>query len=274
MERRDDGMFDSFVTQVVRAAVDGIGPFKGARELVDPHRRRGLSTSAVVDRVVRTQVTQAAAQGALSGLGGLVTMLAGLAPATAASMFVQARLSAAIAHAHGHDLDDPLVRDRIGRLVTGSSVSTGVQKAGREAGERAAKALVPRVQAKAASRSGRADGGGQGGRTDRHPGRRHLRRQGDPGGRCRRGRRGRPRDHPPGGREGAPGVRSAPPPGVVPLTRRRRPAAGWSWPPAWRWRRRSPRPCRRPRRTPGSPRPRSARPPPCRARRTPAPRPS
>ncbi len=165
LERRDDGMFDSFVTQVVRAAVEGIGPFKGARELVDPHRRRGLSTSAVIDRVVRTQVTQAAAQGAVSGLGGLVTMLAGLAPATAASMFVQARLSAAIAHAHGHDLDDPLVRDRIGRLVTGSSVSTGVQKAGREAGERAAKVLVPRVQAKAASRvAARAATGKAGGR--------------------------------------------------------------------------------------------------------------
>lgn len=165
VHRRDDGMFDSFVTQVVRAAIDGIGPFKGARELVDPWHRKGLTTTAVVDRVVRTQVTQAAAQGAVSGLGGLVTMLAGLAPATAASMFVQARLCAAIAHAHGHDLDDPLVRDRVGRLVMGTSMSTGVQKAGREAGERAAKALVPRVQAKAASRlASRAAVGKAGGR--------------------------------------------------------------------------------------------------------------
>lgn len=150
--RRDDGPFDHLITQVVRAAVDGIGPFKGARDLVDPLRRKGYSTSAVVDRVVRGQVTQAAAQGAVSGLGGLVTMLAGLAPATAASMFVQARLSAAIAYAHGHDLDDPRVRDTVARLVTGSSVSSGVQKAGREVGERAAKSLIPRVQARAASR--------------------------------------------------------------------------------------------------------------------------
>lgn len=163
MRRGEDGMFDSFVTQVVRAAIEGIGPFKGARELVDPWHRKGLTTTAVVDRVVRTQVTQAAVQGAVTGLGGVVTMLAGLAPATAASMFVQARLSAAIAHAHGHDLDDPLVRDRIGRLVLGTS--TGVQKAGREAGERAAKALVPRVQARAASRvASRAAAGKAGGR--------------------------------------------------------------------------------------------------------------
>jgi hypothetical protein len=152
VDRRDDGMFESVVGRVVQVAIDGIGPFKGARELVDPHRRRGLTTAAVVDRVVRTQVTQAAAQGAVSGLGGLVTALAGLAPATAASMFVQARLTAAIAHAHGHDLDDPAVRDRIAAVVTGTSMSAGVQKAGREAGERAAKALVPRVQARAASR--------------------------------------------------------------------------------------------------------------------------
>ncbi len=163
VHQREDGVFDSFVTQVVRAAIEGIGPFKGARELVDPWHRKGLTTTAVVDRVVRTQVTQAAVQGAVTGLGGVVTMLAGLAPATAASMFVQARLSAAIAHAHGHDLDDPLVRDRVGRLVLGTS--TGVQKAGREAGERAARSLVPRVQAKAASRlASRAAAGKAGGR--------------------------------------------------------------------------------------------------------------
>lgn len=150
--RRDEGPFDQFITQVVKAAIEGIGPFKGARDLVDPLRRKGFSTSAVIDRVVRGQVTQAAVQGAVSGLGGLVTMLAGLAPATAASMFVQARVSAAIAYAHGHDLDDPRVRDRVAHLVTVTSASAGVHKVGREVGERAAKSLIPRVQAKAASR--------------------------------------------------------------------------------------------------------------------------
>ncbi len=146
-------MFDGLVAQVVGAAIDGFGPFKGAADLVDPLRRKGFSTDAVVDRLIRTQVTQATAQGAASGIGGLMTMLAGLAPATAASMFVQARLVAAIAYANGHDLADPLTRDRVERLVTDSSMSTGMQKAGREAGERAAKALVPRVQARAAART-------------------------------------------------------------------------------------------------------------------------
>ncbi len=158
-------MLDSFVAQVVRAAIDGFGPFKGAADLVDPLRRKGFSTDAVVDRLVRTQVTQATAQGAASGIGGLMTMLAGLAPATAASMFVQARLVAAIAYAHGHDLADHRTRDRVAQLVSDSSMSTGVQKAGREAGERAAKALVPRVQARAAaSISARAVAGRSGGR--------------------------------------------------------------------------------------------------------------
>jgi hypothetical protein len=68
-------------------------------------------------------------------------------------MFVQARLAAAIAYAYGHDLDDPIVRDRITRLVAGASASTGARKAGVEMGERAAKQLVPRLQARAAARS-------------------------------------------------------------------------------------------------------------------------
>lgn len=152
VQRRDDGPFDQLVHRIVEAAIDGIGPFKGARELVDPLYRKGLHTQAVVDRVVRGQVTQATVQGAVSGLGGLLTALAGIAPATAATMFVQARLTAAVAHAHGHDLDDPGVRDRIAHLVQGGGASAGAQKVARDVGERAVKQVLPRVQARAAAR--------------------------------------------------------------------------------------------------------------------------
>lgn len=153
LARRDDGLLDRALTEIVRRAIEGIGPFKAAADLVEPLRRKGLSTHHIVTRLVRTQTTQATVQGTVAGVGGLVTAAVGLLPATAAAMFVQARLVAAIAHAHGHDLADPLVRDRITRLVAGGSASTGAKKVGVEMGERAAKQLVPRVQARAASRS-------------------------------------------------------------------------------------------------------------------------
>lgn len=153
VERRDDFSFDGILHRVVQHAIEGIGPFKGARDLVDPLQRKGLRTEAVVNRVVRGQVTQATVQGAVSGVGGLVTALAGLAPATAAAFFVQARLVAAIAHAHGHDLDDPFVRDRIARLVGASGASAGAQKVARDVGERAVKTVLPKVQARAAVRA-------------------------------------------------------------------------------------------------------------------------
>lgn len=151
--RRDDGMLDRALTEIVKRAIDGVGPFKGAPDLVEPLQRKGMSTHQIVSRLVRTQTTQATLQGAAAGVGGLVTAAVGLLPATAAAMFVQARLVAAVAHAHGHDLADPLVRDRIARLVAGGSASTGAKKAGVEMGERAAKQLVPRLQSRAAARS-------------------------------------------------------------------------------------------------------------------------
>lgn len=163
LQKRDDFSFDGILHRVVQHAIEGIGPFKGARELVDPLYRKGLHTQAVVDRVVRGQVTQATVQGAVSGVGGLVTALAGLAPATAAAFFVQARLVAAIAHAHGHDLDDPFVRDRIAHLVGASGASAGAQKVARDVGERAARSVIPKVQARAAARVATRVASGRGG---------------------------------------------------------------------------------------------------------------
>jgi uncharacterized membrane protein YcjF (UPF0283 family) len=153
LQKRDDFSFDGILHRVVQHAIEGIGPFKGARELVDPLYRKGLHTQAVVDRVVRGQVTQATVQGAVSGVGGLVT----------AAFFVQARLVAAIAHAHGHDLDDPFVRDRIARLVGASGASAGAQKVARDVGERAARTVIPRVQARAAARVATRAATGRGG---------------------------------------------------------------------------------------------------------------
>ncbi len=163
--RRDDSMLDRALSEVVRAAIDGVGPFKGAADLVEPLRRKGLTTGAIIDRLVRTHVTQATLQGAVAGLGGLVTATVGLVPATAASMFVQARLCAAIAHAHGHDLAHPGLRIAIGGIVAGSTVPTGGRKVGVEMGERAARVVVPKVQARAAARvASRAAAGRTGGR--------------------------------------------------------------------------------------------------------------
>jgi hypothetical protein len=152
LERRDDSVVDRALYEIVRLAIEGVGPFKGAADLVEPLRRKGMTTSAIVTRLIRTQCTQATAQGAVAGLGGLVTATVGLVPAAAAAVFVQARLVAAIAHSHGHDLDDPAVRNRIIQLVTGASAATGAKKVGMEMGERAARSVAPRLQARAASR--------------------------------------------------------------------------------------------------------------------------
>lgn len=160
---RDDGMLDRAMAQVVRAAIEGFGPFKGAPDLVAPLRRRGLTTGAVVDRLVRTQTTHATLQGAVSSVGGIATATVGLVPAAVASMFVQARLCAAIAHAHGHDLDDPRVRADIARLVSGSTVPTGSRKVGVEMAEQAARTVVPQLRSRAAARVATRAAAGRGG---------------------------------------------------------------------------------------------------------------
>lgn len=142
----------SWLGRAVDAGIDGIGLFKGARDLVEPLRHRGMRPDQITDRLIKTQCGHAAVQGAATSVGGLATAAIGAPIGLAGSLLVQARLAAAIAYAHGHDLADLTVRDRIEAVVSGAPENAAVKSTGITAGKRAAGYLVPQVQKRAAAR--------------------------------------------------------------------------------------------------------------------------
>jgi hypothetical protein len=148
-----DGMLTAWLGRAIDAGIEGVGPLKGARDLVDPLRRKGMSAEAIVDRLVKTQSGHAAMQGAVTSAGGLATAAIGAPVGLAATLLVQARLAAAIAYAHGHDPVKPDVRERIEACVSGATDSTATKRAGIASGRKAAGYVLPRIQQRAAARA-------------------------------------------------------------------------------------------------------------------------
>jgi hypothetical protein len=150
---KTDSLLRSWLQRAVDAGIDGIGPLRGGRDLVEPLRRKGMTAEQIIDRLVATQSGHAAIQGAVTSVGGFATAAIGAPLGLAATLLVQGRLTAAIAHAYGHDLSDPVVRDAIGTCVWGTTEAVAARSTGVAAGTKAASVVLPRIQANAAKRA-------------------------------------------------------------------------------------------------------------------------
>jgi hypothetical protein len=91
--------------QIVRAAIHGAGPMKGAVVVAEQHLATYPDQEKAIQRLIATHVRLAAASGFLSGLGGVVTLPVTI-PASLAGLYVLgARMSAGIAHLRGYDVE-------------------------------------------------------------------------------------------------------------------------------------------------------------------------
>lgn len=111
------GFTEGFLQKVLDRAVAGTGPFHGAQAVADEAlREAGGDVDAAVEALIGSHVRLAGAQGFLTNIGGLVTMVVTVPANVTGLVMVQLRLHAAIATLRGHDLADPGVRAAL--LVT------------------------------------------------------------------------------------------------------------------------------------------------------------
>jgi hypothetical protein len=112
--------------QIFEIAVDGLGPFQGAVAVAN--RQRVAHNGDVVPAasvLIEQHVRLAGAQGFVTGLGGLATMVVALPANLSGLAIIQARMVAAIAHLHGYDLASLKVRTAVAAVLLGSD---GVQE--------------------------------------------------------------------------------------------------------------------------------------------------
>lgn len=125
-----DQIADSFVQQLARGALQGVGPLAPARDVAEEALATQLDPETAIDEVVADHTRLAAANGFLTGLGGFVVLPVAV-PANLLGFYtLAARMVAAIAHIRGHDIDQPESRVAVLAALTGDDVGKLLGKAG------------------------------------------------------------------------------------------------------------------------------------------------
>jgi hypothetical protein len=104
---------------IVDFAIYGNDAFPGARTVAARAVQAKSDREAAIESVITQHVAMASAQGFLTSVGGLITVVVGL-PANIAGMAVlSVRMIAAVAHLRGYDVEDPRVRSAITMAMLG-----------------------------------------------------------------------------------------------------------------------------------------------------------
>lgn len=113
----------TLVSRVSEQAITGLGPLKSADALAAEY----MNDPAYPDKatriraLIRWESGKSFSTGFITGLGGITTLPAAIPASLGASWVVQARLAAAIAKIHGHDLSEDRVRTLVMLSLIGNA---------------------------------------------------------------------------------------------------------------------------------------------------------
>ncbi len=108
------GLTTGFVREALHRAIAGVGPLPSAADAAEAQlREQSGDVEKAVHEVIENHVRYAGAQGFVTNIGGLVTMVVAVPANITGLTLIQCRMIAGIAHLRGYDLDDPRVRNAI-----------------------------------------------------------------------------------------------------------------------------------------------------------------
>ena len=120
-------------------AIGGLPGLEGAEELAARYAERLGDADRAVNALIKWQSGAAAGAGFVTGIGGFVSLPVALPANIAGALYIQARLIAAIAHLHGHDIRSNEVRMLALGCLTGSKAAGTMKDAGVRFGTRLAR---------------------------------------------------------------------------------------------------------------------------------------
>jgi hypothetical protein len=125
-----DQIAESFVRQLARGGLDGVGPLAPARTVAEQARSQTRTIEAAIDVIVGDHTRLAAVSGFVTGLGGFIVLPVAV-PANLLGFYTLAtRMVAAIAHVRGHDIAAPATRLAVLAALTGDDIGTLLGRAG------------------------------------------------------------------------------------------------------------------------------------------------
>ncbi len=132
--------------RLIRLGIDGGGPFGSAVAVADEHLiAAGGDREEAIRRVINTHIRLAAVSGFVTGLGGLLVLPVTIPASVGGLYLVATRMSAAIAHLRGYNIDTEEVRSAILVSLLGSAGASALKRTGIEIGKKSTAAAFKKV---------------------------------------------------------------------------------------------------------------------------------
>lgn len=135
---------DGVYTQVLT----GLPGQKNIYDLAEDYRSKYSSTEQAISKLIAAQVTKATATGAVTGLGGLLTLPVALPADLAGCLGIQLRMIGAIAVLRGYNPSDDQVRTFAYACLVGAGANDLLKGAGIKVGVKMTEKLVQKIPGK------------------------------------------------------------------------------------------------------------------------------
>lgn len=132
---------------LVEKAVSGFGPLESAEGMAKQYiyDSRFKSHDEIVRSMINWETSKNFTSGFITGLGGAITLPAGVSGSLMASWLIQMRLAAAIAVVYGYDIRDERVKTMLLATLLGDGLKETLKKAGVEAGNKFGQQFVKQI---------------------------------------------------------------------------------------------------------------------------------
>ena len=140
----------ALVQWIADLAVAGAPGMKSARELAQEYLTdpRYADNDARIKSLVARETAKNFTTGFLTGFGGLLTLPVAVPTALGAAWAIQARMAAAIAILHGHDVGEDRVRTLVLLSLVGDAGKEALKRAGVRVGQRMAEKALQQIPAR------------------------------------------------------------------------------------------------------------------------------
>lgn len=137
----------SLASWISTRATEGGGPFLSATDLAAGYLKNTdfKDDAARIQSMIQWESAKNFGTGFVSGFGGIATLPATIPASLGASWAVQARLAAAIASIHGHDVFEDRVRTLVLLSLIGSAAKDELKRVGIEVGKKMTRNAIRRI---------------------------------------------------------------------------------------------------------------------------------
>ena len=140
-----DRLGSALVKQLMKVVDEGVGPFKCSREYAETRLAQFGDPEKAVRRIVAETTASSAMAGFATGLGGLITLPVTLPANITGQAILNARMVGAIAHLHGWDLQDELVRNSVLITIAGGTPNAVLAEFGVTVARKSAEAAIRKL---------------------------------------------------------------------------------------------------------------------------------